>query len=50
VEDNLEHIGTGDTFLCRTPTAQAIRSTINESDLIKLERCKAKDIVSRTKQ
>jgi hypothetical protein len=44
----LEHIGTGDNFLNRTPTAQALRSTIDKWDLVKLKIfCKAKDMVKR---
>jgi hypothetical protein len=33
----LEHIGTGENFLNRTPMAYALRSTINKWDLIKLQ-------------
>ena len=48
--NNLEHIGTGDNFLNRTPTAQPLRSAINKWDLMKLQSfCKVKDIVKRTK-
>ena len=32
----LEHIGTGENFQNRTPKAQALRSTINKQDLMKL--------------
>jgi hypothetical protein len=40
---SLECTGTGDNFLNRTPTAQALRSTINTWNLMKLESfCKAK--------
>jgi hypothetical protein len=50
VRKNLEHIGTRENFLNRTPMAHALRSTINKWDLIKLQSfCKAKDTVSRTK-
>ena len=46
----LEHIGTGDNFLNRTPTAQTLRSTINKWDLIKLKSfCKSKDNIYQTK-
>ena len=47
----LEHIGTIDHFLNRTPVAQALRETINKWNLPKLKSfCKAKDMVSKTKQ
>jgi hypothetical protein len=50
VGKNLEHIGTGEIFLYRTPMAHALRSTIDKWDLIKLNSfCKAKDTVKRTK-
>jgi hypothetical protein len=40
----LEHTGTGDNFLNRTPIAQALRSTISKWDLMKLKSFyKAKD-------
>jgi hypothetical protein len=46
----LEHIGTGDNFLNRTPTAQTLRSTINKWDLMKLKGfCKAKATIKKTK-
>ena len=49
--DSLEYIGMGDNFLNRIPTAQALRSTINKWNLIKLKSfCKAKDTINRTKQ
>jgi hypothetical protein len=35
VEKNLEHMGTGGNFLNRTPMAYALRSRIDEWDLIK---------------
>ena len=35
VGKSLEHMGTGEIFLNRTPMTQALRSTINKSDLIK---------------
>ena len=37
VGNSLEYIGTGDNFLNRTPIAQALRSTINKWDLMKLK-------------
>ena len=47
----LELIDTGDNFLNRTPNAQALRSTNDKWDLMKLKSfSKAKDIVNRTKQ
>ena len=49
--NSLEHIGTEDNFLTRTPVAQTLRLTINKLDLLKLKAfCKAKDIVNSTKQ
>ena len=43
-------MGTGETFLNRTPITFALRSRIDRWDLIKLQSfCKAKDIVNRTK-
>jgi hypothetical protein len=46
----LEHIGTGEIFLNRTPIAYALRSRIDKWDLIKLQSFwKAKDTVNRTK-
>jgi hypothetical protein len=46
--NSLEHIGTGHNFLNRTPTAQALRSTIN--NLFKLKSFyKAKETINRTK-
>jgi hypothetical protein len=51
VRISLEHIGTGDNFLNRTPIAQALISTGNKWDLMKLKSvCKAKDTVNRTKR
>ena len=48
---NLEHMGTGENFLNRTPMAYALRTRIKKWDLIKLQSfCKAKDMVNRTKQ
>ena len=47
----LEHIGTGNHFLNRTPAAQTLRETINKWDLLKLKSCcKAKNTVNKTKQ
>ena len=49
VENSLESIGTG-FLLSRTSVAQALRSTIDKLELIKLKSfCQAKDIVNRTK-
>jgi hypothetical protein len=49
-ENRLEHIGTGD-FLDRTPIYQALRSTINKWDLMKLKSFRiAKDTIIWTKQ
>ena len=51
VGESLEHMGTGQNFLNRTPMAYALRSIIDKWDLIKLQSfCKAKDTVNRTKQ
>jgi hypothetical protein len=45
-----KHISTGENFVNRTLMAQALRSTIDKWDLIKLKSfCKAKDTVNRTK-
>jgi len=47
---SLKHIGTGENFLNRTPMAQALRSTIDKWNLIKLKGFfKAKDTVKRKK-
>jgi len=46
----LEHVGTRENFLNRTPIAYALRSRFNKWDLKKLQRlCKEKDTVIRTK-
>jgi hypothetical protein len=46
VGNTLEHIGTGNNFLNRTPMAQALRSTVDKWDLMKLQSfCKARDTV-----
>jgi hypothetical protein len=51
VRNTLEHIGTGDSFLNRTPVTQALRSSIDKWDLRKLQSfCKTKDILNRSKQ
>jgi len=48
VRNILEHIDTGDNVLNRTPRAQALRSTIDKWDLMKLKSfCKAKNTVNR---
>jgi hypothetical protein len=45
------HMGTGESFLNRTPIAYALRSRIDKWNLIKLQSfCKVKDTVNRTKQ
>jgi hypothetical protein len=50
VGKNLEHMGTGQNFLNRTPMAYAVSSRIDIWDLIKLQSfCKAKDTVKWTK-
>jgi hypothetical protein len=50
VGKSLEHMGTGENFLNRTPMAYALRSRIDKWDLIKLQSfCKAKDTANRTK-
>jgi hypothetical protein len=51
IGENLKHMGTGETFLNRTPMACALRSRIDKWDLIRLKSfCKAKDTVNGTKQ
>ena len=50
VGKSLELIGTGGNFLNRTPMTQALRSTIDKWELMKLKSFyKAKDTVNRTK-
>jgi hypothetical protein len=50
VGKSLEHMGTGENFLNRTPVAYALRSRIGKWNLTKLQRfSKAKDTVNRTK-
>ena len=47
---NLEHMGTGEKFLNRTPMAYALRTRIDKWDFKKLQSfCKSKDMVNRTK-
>jgi hypothetical protein len=51
VGESLEHMGTGEIFLNRTPRTYVLKSTTNKWDLIKLQSfCKAKDTGNRTKQ
>ena len=50
VGKSFKHIGTRENFLNRTPVAQALRSTIDKWDLIKLKSLsEANDTVNRTK-
>jgi len=52
VGNNLKCISIGDNmyFLNKKPTTQALRSTMNKWDLMKLKSfCKARDTVNRTK-
>ena len=50
VGKSLEHMGTGEIFLNRTPIAYVPRSRIDKWDLRKLQNfCKSKDTVNRTK-
>ena len=50
VGKSLEHMGTGENFLSRTPMAYALRSTIDKWVLIKLQSfCKVEDTVNKTK-
>ena len=47
---SLEHMGTGEMFLNRTPVACALSSRIDKWDLVELQSfCKAKDTANRTK-
>jgi hypothetical protein len=49
VEKSLEHMGTGENFLNRIPTAYKLRSRIDKWELTKLKSfCKAKDTINRT--
>ena len=51
VEKSLEHMGTGEIFLNRTPVGYAWRATRDTWNFIRLQSfCKAKDTVNRTKQ
>ena len=51
VGKTLEHIGTGENFLNRTPMARALRSKIDKWDLMRLQSfCKAKDTIMKTKR
>jgi hypothetical protein len=45
VGKSLEHIGTGEIFLNRTPITYALRSRIDKWNLIKLQSCKAKNTI-----
>jgi len=48
---NLQHMGTGENFLKKTPMAYALRWRIDKWDLIKPRSfCKAKDTAVRTKR
>jgi hypothetical protein len=48
--NSLEHMGTGEEFLHRTPMAYALRSRIDKWDIIKLQSfCKAKNTDNKTK-
>jgi hypothetical protein len=48
--NSLEHIATGENFLNKTPVAQAIRSTIEKWDLVKLKSfCKTKKSINKAK-
>jgi hypothetical protein len=50
VGKSLEHMGTGEKILNRTPMARAVRSGIDKWDFIKLQSfCKSKDSVNKTK-
>ena len=50
VGKTLEHIGTRENFLNRTPMASALRPRIEKWDLMRLQSfCKAKDTVKKTK-
>ena len=50
VGKNPKHMGTGEIFLNKMPMTQALRSTIDKWDLMKLKSfCKAKDTINRTK-
>jgi hypothetical protein len=49
--NSFKHINTEKIFLNRTPMAQALRTTIDKFNLIKLKSfCNAKGTINRTKQ
>ena len=51
VGSSLQHMGTGDHFLHKTPVAQTVKATLNKWDLLKLRSfCKAKDTVIKAKR
>ena len=51
VGKSLEHMGTGERFLNRTPMVCTVRSSIDKWDLIKLQSFfKAKDTVNKTER
>jgi hypothetical protein len=51
VENSLVYIDTVENFLNKTPMTQALRSTTDKRDLMKLKSfCKAKNSVNRTKR
>ena len=48
VGKSLEHMGTGEKFLNRTPIAYTLKSRLDKWDIIKFQSfCKVKDIVNR---
>ena len=50
MEKSLEHMGTGEHFLNRTPMAYALGTRIDKCNLIKLQSfCKAKNTINMTK-
>jgi hypothetical protein len=50
VRKSLEHMGTGEKFLNRTPMAYALRSTIDKWDIIKFQIfCKQRTLSRRQK-
>jgi hypothetical protein len=50
VEKSLDHMSTGENFLKKTPLVNALKSKIDNRDLIKLHSfCKPQDTVNRTK-
>jgi len=49
VGTNLEHIGTGENILMRTPMACALRSRINKWDLMRLKSFHKANTINRTK-